>query len=128
MNAMLARRVTDMEIETTLFQMGPTKALGHNGLPALFYHKHWHLVKFYVCCAVREFIEGKVAPECFNDTVIVMIRKINSPELLMQFRPISLCNVLYCGTPAQSNGTPRAPAQRSSLPEHGTTFYYHRNG
>ena len=48
-----------------------------------------------VCRAVKDFLHGVGMPEAFNATVIVMIPKCNSPELLSQFRPISLCNVLY---------------------------------
>jgi hypothetical protein len=48
-----------------------------------------------VCRAVRSFLNGETTPANFNDTIIVMIPKVNSPELLSQFRPISLCNVLH---------------------------------
>lgn len=95
MNHKLDATFTDEEIETVLFQMGPTKSPGPDGLSAMFYQKHWVLVKHEVCNAVREFLAGTAAPTGFNDTIIVMIPKVNSPELLSQFRSISLCNILY---------------------------------
>ena len=83
MNQRLTAAFSDDEIERALFQMGPTKAPGPDGLPALFYQRHWSLVKDDVCKAVKEFLNGASTPEGFNDTVIVMIPKINSPEWLL---------------------------------------------
>jgi hypothetical protein len=53
------------------------------------------LIKSDVCRAVKDFLGGRDCPTDFNDTVLVIIPKVNSPENLTQFRPISLCNVLY---------------------------------
>jgi hypothetical protein len=37
----------------------------------------------------------KKIPEGWNDTTIVLIPKVNDPTTVSQFRPISLCNVVF---------------------------------
>ena len=34
-------------------------------------------------------------PDGWNDTTVVLIPKEDMPEMITQFRPISLCNVIY---------------------------------
>jgi hypothetical protein len=36
-----------------------------------------------------------IIPDGSNDTTIVLILKVKDPENVTQFRPISLCNVIY---------------------------------
>jgi hypothetical protein len=34
-------------------------------------------------------------PACVNETAIVLLPKKDEPEVLRDFRPISLCNIIY---------------------------------
>jgi hypothetical protein len=44
---------------------------------------------------VRKFFETGCLPPSANEMAIVLIPKKDEPEVLKDFRPISLCNVIY---------------------------------
>jgi hypothetical protein len=48
-----------------------------------------------VVAAVKTFFAEGRMPEGVNDTAIVLIPKVAHPERLTEYRPISLCNVIY---------------------------------
>ena len=92
---MLSSDFTAEEVEVALFQMGPTKAPGLDGMNALFYQKFWHVVGETITMAVLDFLNsGNMVPD-INHTNIVLIPKVKNPEKMSNFRPISLCNVIY---------------------------------
>lgn len=95
MNAALCAPYTSDEVKTALFQMFPTKAPGPDGFPAHFYQRHWDICGEEVTKIVLRIVKGEESPECINDTILVLIPKVTNPTILSQFRPISLCNVLY---------------------------------
>jgi hypothetical protein len=72
MNDELCKPYTEEEIRAALFQMGPTKAPGPDGFPALFYQTHWEFLKEEICQAVRSFIAGGEVPDGFCDSVVVL--------------------------------------------------------
>uniref|UniRef100_A0A453Q0L4 Reverse transcriptase domain-containing protein n=1 Tax=Aegilops tauschii subsp. strangulata TaxID=200361 RepID=A0A453Q0L4_AEGTS len=57
--------------------------------------RHWEVCGMQVTEAVLRIINGTESAECINDTILVLIPKVKNPTSLTQFRPISLCNVLY---------------------------------
>ena len=92
---LLSREYNPEEIKAALFQMGPTKAPGPGSMNALFYQKFWHIVGNDVITAVLDFLNnGNMLPE-INHTNIVLIPKVKDPKKMSDFRPISLCNVIY---------------------------------
>jgi hypothetical protein len=95
MNDMLCKEFSDEEISDALFQIGPLKAPGIDGFPARFFQHNWEKVKDSVIKGVMDFFDTGVMPPDINDTVIVLIPKKDELELLKDFRPISLCNVIY---------------------------------
>jgi hypothetical protein len=87
----------DFSYDDALFQIGPLKAPGPDGFPERFFQKNWATLKPDIIRGVKEFslFESGVMSPDINETTIVLIPKINEPEFLKNFSPISLCNVIY---------------------------------
>lgn len=95
MNTNLTAEYKLEEVKEVLFQMAPLKALGSDGYPAHFFQRHWEVCGAEIADIVLKILRGEDNPEGLNDTILVLIPKVNDPCLLSQFHPISLCNVIY---------------------------------
>ncbi|GAU27412.1 hypothetical protein TSUD_356480 [Trifolium subterraneum] len=94
-NAMLEAPITKEELRTTLFQMHPDKSPGPDGYNPAFFQKNWHLCGDEVFMAAKDWLQRGYFPSSLNETNICLIPKCDRPLSMKEFRPISLCNVLY---------------------------------
>ena len=94
-NAMLSAEFAKNEVEKAIQQMAPLKAPGPDGLPPLFYQKFWPSIGEDVSKAVLNCLNSGSIPSSINRTFITLIPKVKSPSVVSEFRPISLCNVIY---------------------------------
>ncbi|KAH1097427.1 hypothetical protein J1N35_014348 [Gossypium stocksii] len=75
--------------------MAPLKAPGSDGYHTLFFQNQWDFIGGDVCHWVKGIFAGRQIDQELNNTLIVLIPKKENPEDFSQFRPISLCSVLY---------------------------------
>lgn len=83
------------EIDLTLSQMHPLKAPGPDGFLACFYQQHWATIGQEARRAVLSFLNSGIIDAADNNTFIALIPKASPSTKVTEFRPISLCNVLY---------------------------------
>ncbi|GLT77195.1 hypothetical protein SLA2020_488040 [Shorea laevis] len=95
MNAQLMCDFRPKEVDVALSQMHPTKSPGPDGYAACFYQNHWPLVGDSVRAAVLNFLNTGCMEAELNTTYIALIPKVSPSTKVTEFRPISLCNVLY---------------------------------
>uniref|UniRef100_A0A803P9U4 Reverse transcriptase domain-containing protein n=1 Tax=Cannabis sativa TaxID=3483 RepID=A0A803P9U4_CANSA len=94
-NDMLMEDFTKEYVKEALDQIHPLKAPGKDGLPGLFYHNHWEEVGHEVIATCLEVLNNKMDCSCLNDTLLCLIPKIKDPTKVSDYRPLSLCNVIY---------------------------------
>ena len=91
----LEQPLTDLEIELAIFQLGPHKSPGLDGIPAFFYQEYWSIVKQDILNSAHAFFHSGSMLKALNKTFITLILKVMMLEEVSQFRSISLCNVTY---------------------------------
>ena len=68
---------------------------GVDGLPAIFYKHFWRLISAEVVHEVLQVLHGGSIPEGWNDTLVVLIPKVQDPKSVKDICHISLCNEGY---------------------------------
>ena len=95
MNQVLLSPFSREEVKKALFSIGDLKAPGPDGLHVIFFKRFWNMLGDDLIDEVLLAVNNAAIPEGWNDTTIVMISKVENPDKVAQFWPISLCNVVY---------------------------------
>jgi hypothetical protein len=95
MNGQLLADFDKEEVFHALQQMAPFKSTGPDGFPADFYQEQWEVVGNEVCDAILNFSHAGNFDMDINYTYIALIPKTKNPTKVTEFRPISLCNMVY---------------------------------
>lgn len=61
----------------------------------IFFQKQWHITGSSISDAILKTLNIGVFPHVLNHTHIVLIQKKQIPKKVGDFRPISLCNMMY---------------------------------
>lgn len=95
MNDNLCREFIFEEVCAAVKSMSPLKASWEDGLGAIFYQCFWHVVGGDVADYYIKTLAANYDLSEINSTWIVLIPKVSNSLHMNQFRPISLCNILY---------------------------------
>jgi hypothetical protein len=80
------------EVDLIIKAMPTDKAPGPDGFNGLFMKKCWDTIKEDIYKLYQEFFDGSISLECLNESFIILVPKLNNPETVNDFRPISLLN------------------------------------
>uniref|UniRef100_A0A803QP43 Reverse transcriptase domain-containing protein n=1 Tax=Cannabis sativa TaxID=3483 RepID=A0A803QP43_CANSA len=94
-NSKLLEPFTRDEVQASMFHIHPLKAPGKDGLPGLFFQKSWDTVGKEVINACLDILNNNADCSPINETLICLMPKVPKPTKMFEFRPISLCNVVY---------------------------------
>ncbi|XP_019159989.1 PREDICTED: uncharacterized protein LOC109156592 [Ipomoea nil] len=94
-NESLLRPFEESEVKSALFSMYPDKAPGPDGMNPGFYQHFWDVMGTDVSSYILNCVNTCSMPDKLNETNIILIPKKKTPEMVSDYRPIALSNVVY---------------------------------
>lgn len=91
----ISTEVTLKDVHHVVFSMVPLKAHDIDGFHAKFYQASWDILGDSVLRLVKWVFQVGLLNLRFNKTLLILILKVPHAKSINQFRPTSLCNVLY---------------------------------
>ena len=91
----LDQPISNEEIAFALWSLKAFKAPSPDGLHTGFFQRFWLIVGNSVKEEIRNVFLCWKIPDYLNSTNIVLIPKVQSPESISSYKPISLCNSVY---------------------------------
>ncbi|XP_074293057.1 uncharacterized protein LOC141619961 [Silene latifolia] len=86
--SLLSAPFTEHDILRALNGMDGSKSPGPDGITPKFYQTFWPQIGHLVTMALLRFLNSGVMLKEWNNTHIILIPKVDKPELISQFRPI----------------------------------------
>ncbi|GKA17574.1 RNA-directed DNA polymerase, eukaryota, reverse transcriptase zinc-binding domain protein [Tanacetum coccineum] len=94
-NRFLESVISEQEIRNAMWACGSDKSPGLDGFLFAFYKKYWDVLKLGILAFVQDFYSSGYIPQGCNLSFITLIPKLNSPTVVLDFRPISLIGEQY---------------------------------
>ena len=94
-NEMLVGRFQEDEVKQAVWDCGSEKSPGPDGLNFKFIKEFWHLIKPDVLRFLDEFYVNGIFPRGCNASFLALIPKVSDPQMLNDYRPISLIGSMY---------------------------------
>ncbi|KAL4310509.1 hypothetical protein GQ457_01G020120 [Hibiscus cannabinus] len=121
-NSGLLAPFTTEEVIAAFRDINPRKSPGINGLPSGFFRQHWEILGEDFVSFCLDLLRGHTDMASVNETVIVLIPKVDKPTSMRQLRPISLCTVIYKTVSKQEGRLPGVRASKYGPPVNHLLF------
>ncbi|KAK6791450.1 hypothetical protein RDI58_010531 [Solanum bulbocastanum] len=80
------------ELKEAVYSMNPNSAAGPDGMNGYFFQKCWDIIKKDLLAVIHAFFNGQMIPKYISHACLVLLPKVQHPNKLSEFRPISLSN------------------------------------
>lgn len=106
-----------------ILALGPYKVPRPDGLHPIFFQKLWETLKDSLLKVCQDALILKRIPPGLGDSLIALTPKGQQPSNLNNFKPISLCNMLFKGITRILMDRLR-PALDSLITPHQCSFFF----